>query len=96
MQLEKLERGNVNVMGLAVAAIGLVVTAIVISVGLTIMGSYQTSLTVNSSAYNATGEAGEGITALAQQLPTIGLVIAAAAVIGILFGAFAYLMAKRE
>lgn len=85
-----------GLMELAPAAAAFVVVGIVIATGLSVMSNYQTDLTVNSSEYNATGKAITGIGKLADQLPTIGLALAAAAVIGIIFGVFAYVQYNRS
>lgn len=94
-QVEKAQSGNMDVMGLAVAAASFVVAGIVVATGLVVLANYQNSLTAGSAAANATGKAIEGVGNLANQMPTIGLAIAAAAVIGIIFGAFAYLLYKK-
>jgi hypothetical protein len=92
----KSTKGNINIMDLAISGTGLVVTGIVIATGLTILATYQASLVASSSSYNATGQAILGVAALANQMPTIGLVIAAAAIIGILFGAFMFLTGRQN
>jgi len=66
--------------GLAVA---LVVVAIMISIGGQILTELQATQTVNSTAYLITADGLEGVGNLGDWLPLIGLVIAAAAVIGI-------------
>ena len=62
----------------------LVVLGIGLSYGLTVMEDVQDDQTVNSNAYNASGDAIEGIAKLPEKLPLIVTVIVAAVIIGIL------------
>ena len=74
-------------------ALGFVLFVVVVSVGGQVLAGIQTSQTTNSVAYNATGQGLTGITNLAAQSGTIGTVIGAAVLIGIVLGAF--YMAKQ-
>jgi uncharacterized protein (UPF0333 family) len=65
-------------------AITLVVAGIAIAFGLSVMEDVQGDLTANSNAYNATGDAIEGVAKLPEKLPLIVTVIVAALIIGIL------------
>ena len=72
---------------LAPIAIVFVVAGIVMSIGTEVMSNMKTSLAAqdaDAAADNTT----EGIGKLADWLPTIGLVVAAAIVIGVVFSSF--------
>ena len=62
----------------------LVVLGISLAYGLQVMGDVQDDMTVNSTEYNATADAVEGVSTLPSKLPTIATVIVAAVIIGIL------------
>ena len=62
----------------------LVVLGIGLAYGLEVMGDIKADMTVNGSAYNATGEAIEGVSKIPNKMPTIATVIVAAVIIGIL------------
>lgn len=62
----------------------LVVTGIALAVGLQIMGDVQTDMTDNTTEYNATTSAIEGVAKLPEKMPLIATVVVAAIVIGIL------------
>jgi hypothetical protein len=96
VKMAEYKAGNMNVMEMAPAAAAFVVVGIVIATGLVVLGNYKTSLTTGSAEQNATSKAIEGIGKLADQLPTIGLALAAAIVIAIIFGAFAYIMYRKQ
>jgi len=65
-------------------ALTLVVTGIGVAYGLNVMEDVQGDLTVDSAAYNATGDAITGVAKLPNKLPLIVTVIVAAIIIGIL------------
>ena len=69
-------------------AIAFVLFVIVVSIGGSVLAGIQTGQTSGSVAYNATGYGLTGITNLAQQSGTIGLVLGAAVLIGIVASAF--------
>ena len=83
-----------NLMDAAGMAVAFVVFVIVVSVGGSVLAGVQTGQTTNSVAYNATGSGLTGISNLASQSGTIGTVIGAAIIIGIVVGAF-YFAGKR-
>ncbi len=64
--------------------ITLVVTAIVVGIGATILSSIQNTQTVGSVAYNSSGYGLTGLQTLSSYMPTIALVAVAAVVIGII------------
>lgn len=63
--------------------ITIVVLGIALSLGLTVLTDFQDSQTADSSAYNGTGDAIEGLTEFTSYLPTISLVVVVAVIIGI-------------
>jgi hypothetical protein len=81
-------------------AVTLVVAAIVIALGLNILGETRTEFVDNTvgcnatyktgcgEAYNATIDAQEGVGKLSSKLPLIGLAVAAVIVISVIVGAF--------
>jgi len=75
-------------------AVLFVVAGIALGVGAQILGKVQTGTTENSTAYYAVENATTGISQISQWMPTIGLVVAAAIVIGIVFAAFTYFRAR--
>jgi len=62
----------------------LVVLGIGLAYGLNVMEDVQGDMTTNTEAYNATGNAIEGVAKLPEKLPLIVTVIVAAVIIGIL------------
>jgi len=75
---------------LPTVAVLFVVAGIALGIGAQILGKIQTGMTSGSIEAAAVGNATEGISQVAQWMPTIGLVVAAAIVIGIVFAAFMY------
>ena len=65
-----------------------VVIAIVAAIGLQIVGDVQNNNEADSIAYNATADVQEGASALFGFMPTIGLVVAAAIIIGLVVRSF--------
>ena len=74
------------------AVVAFVLIAIVGAVGALILQNFQSnsSITVNSIAYNATGYGLKGVNTIMSYLPLIALVIVAAILIGIVLLAFAF------
>jgi len=62
----------------------LIVLGISLAYGLQIMSDVQDDMTVNSTEWNATGDAMEGVAKIPEKLPTIVTVIVASVIIGIL------------
>lgn len=73
---------------LAPIAITFVMVGIALSIGAAITTTTGNSLTVNSTAWFAVQNASAGLGQLASWLPTIGLILAASVIIGILFSSF--------
>lgn len=77
-----------NLQDLIPIGITLVVIAIVVSMGATILNDIQSGQTAGTTAYNATDNGLEATNTLANWLPTIAIVVASAIVIGIVVSAF--------
>lgn len=75
---------------LAPIAISFVVIAIVLGIGATVVEDVQDTQTENGTAYNASASGMEAIDTLADWLPTIGVIVAAAVVIGIIVAYFRF------
>jgi hypothetical protein len=80
----KMNKKGMGLSDLAPAAIAFVFIAVTIGVGATVLANVQTGQTSGTTAYNASGKGLDGLKTLADWLPTIALVIAAAIVIGVL------------
>lgn len=65
-------------------AMVLVVAGIAISFGLNVQEDVQADMVTDSAAYNASGDAIDGVATLAEKLPIIATVVAAAIIIGVL------------
>lgn len=65
-------------------AMVLVVAGIAITFGLNVQEDVQADMTTNSAAYNASADAIDGVGTLAEKLPLIATVVAAAIIIGVL------------
>jgi hypothetical protein len=68
--------------------VAFVVVGIVLAFGLSILSDVNTDFVAGSAARNATDDAIEGAGELASKLPLLGLVIAAAIIIGVLLKSF--------
>lgn len=68
----------------------LVAAGIVSSIGADVTGDIQTTQTVGSIPWAAAGNATSGIGNLAAQMPNIGTVLGAAAIIAIIFGVLGF------
>ena len=85
-----MKKYNFDIQDLLTIGLVLVVTGIALAFGLGVMENVQDQFyddTVNATqsvAYNATGDALEGVATLPANLPTIALVVVAAIIIGIL------------
>lgn len=65
-----------------------IILGISLGIGAEILGDVQSDVTAGTTAYRAIGNATEGLEELASWNPTIALVIAAAIIISLIFGAF--------
>lgn len=71
---------------LVLGALMLVGAGIATAIGASVTSSIQSSLTAGSVANLAAGNATSGLGQLASQMPNIGLVLGAAAILAIIFG----------
>ena len=85
----------VSLMEAGYLAIAFVVYVVITSVGGSVLTGVQSGQTANSVAYNATGYGLTGILNLSQQSGTIGTILGAVVMIGLLMGAF-YIKGKME
>jgi len=82
----KSKQGQLNIMLLVTAAIAFVIFGVTSSVGAQVINEVEAGLTernVNSTAYNATINANQGIEELTSWADIIAIVIAASIVLGI-------------
>lgn len=78
----------VSLNNLAGIAVAFVVVGIVLGIGADVLDNVDDTMTASTPAHSAVGNATEGLSELASWLPTIGLIVAAAIIIAILFTAF--------
>ena len=71
---------------LVLGALMLVGAGIATSIGASVTSSIQTGFTTGSTQWAAAGNATSGLGQLASQMPNIGLVLGAAAILAIIFG----------
>lgn len=69
-------------------AVAFVIVGVSLAIGANITANVQTSQTAGSTAALAAANATAGLAQLASWLPTIGLILAASVIIGILFSSF--------
>ena len=79
---KKAQRFSISDLG--TIAIALVVAAVVLGMGATILEKLQDTQTVNKTAYNSTNYGLTGLSTMAEFIPTIAIVAVAAIVIGII------------
>jgi hypothetical protein len=84
----------VNLVEAGYMAIAFVVFVVAVSIGGSVLSGVQSGQTANGVAYNATGYGLTGITNLATQSGTIGTILGAVIIIGLLMGAF--MVGKKE
>ena len=82
MKNKKAQRFTISDLG--TIAIALVVAAIILGMGATILEKIQSTQTTNGSAYNSSEFGLSGMTTMAEFIPTIAIVAVAAIVIGII------------
>lgn len=90
--IQKLLRNSkgMTVGDLGSLAIAFVVVTVVVSVGATVLAAISATQTADSTEQNITDAGLSGLTSIGDFLPVIGIVIAAAAVIGIILMYFAF------
>jgi len=79
-----------NLNSLLTVGITLIVVGVALAFGLQVMGDIKKDMTADSIEANATADAITGVSKLTGKMPTIGLVVAAVIIIGLLVGAFAF------
>ena len=93
--LAKTKKGFMDMNQAVMLALGLVVVAIVGSIGATILATNQASQTSGSYAYNISGYGLSGLNSFASQLSNVGLVGGLALILMVLFGGLYFLFAGR-
>ncbi len=81
-------KGNIGMNSLISFAVLLVVASLVAGFGAQILTSIQSTMTADTSAYNATGAGITGIANMTGQFGNLGLIISAVVIIGLLVGGF--------
>lgn len=81
--MKLLKKGQVGVQSLLPLGILFVVVAIALGLGAQVLGEIQDDQTANSYEYNASNNGLQAVDELSGWLPTIGLVVAAAVIIGV-------------
>ena len=79
---KKAQRFSISDLG--TIAIALVVAAVILGMGGTILEKIQGTQTINGTAYNSTGFGLTGLGTMAEFIPTIAIVAVAAIIIGII------------
>lgn len=69
---------------LGTIAIALVVAAVILGMGATILEKIQTTQTADNTAYNASGYGLTGLSTMSEFIPTVAIVAVAAIIIGII------------
>ncbi len=82
--LNKLGQRAFTISDLGTIAIALVVAAVILGMGATILAKLKDGQTVNGTAYNTSNFGIQGMTTIAEFIPTIAIVAVAAIVIGII------------
>ena len=83
-----MNKKGMNLGDLSSIAITFVVIAVTLGIGATVLDSVQEGQTASSTAYNATAEGLDALSTLADWLPTLAVIVAAAVVIGVISFAF--------
>ena len=81
----KLDKKGYSIGDLPTLAIMLGVGIIVLSIGAQIVGEVKGTQTANTAEYNVSDKGLEGMQKVGDWLPTIGLVVGAVIIIGVLF-----------
>jgi len=82
--LKKKAQQRFTISDLGTIAIALVVAAVIMGMGATILEKIKSTQVVNGSAFNTTNFGLDGISVMAEFIPTIAIVAVAAIVIGII------------
>ena len=93
----KNKKGQAFGLGTLLSVVLIFVVAGLLSVfSLDILEDTQTDMTTNGAAYNATTHVIEGVAKVPSKMPTLGNVVIAAIIIGVLLAAFGGFMASRS
>ena len=84
MKFNRKAQQRFTISDLGTIAIALVVAAVILGMGATILEKLQATQTINKTAYNATGFGLTGLNSMAEFIPTIAIVAVAAIIIGII------------
>ncbi len=82
--MNKKAQRSFTISDLGTIAIALVVAAVILGMGATILDKLQSTQPINGSAYNTSGFGITGMVTIAEFIPTIAIVAVAAIVIGII------------
>ena len=83
-QLNKKAQRSFTISDLGAIAISLVVGAVILGMGATILAKLKESQVINSTAYNTSNYGLSGVETIAEFIPTIAIVAVSAIVIGII------------
>ena len=83
-QLNKKAQRSFTISDLGTIAIALVVAAVILGMGATILDKFKATQTINGTAYNTSNFGLLGMSTMAEFIPTIAIVSVAAIVIGII------------
>jgi hypothetical protein len=83
-KLNKKAQRSFSINDLGTIALALVVAAVILGMGATVLEKLQGTQVINNTAYNATGFGLTGMNTMAEFIPTIAIVATAAIVIGII------------
>ena len=83
-KLDKRAQRSFTIADMGTIAIALVVAAVILGMGSTILAKLKEQQTVNGTAYNTSTFGIEGLSTIAEFIPTIAIVAVAAIVIGII------------
>ena len=86
----KMNKKGFTLQEMAPLAIAFVIIAIVLGIGATVVEDVQSTQQTSGYAYNASGNGLQALNTLASWLPTIGVIVAAAVVIGIIVAYFRF------
>lgn len=90
------KKGQTGILSAAPAAvIVLVVIAVILGVGATVLDKVDDTQTVNSFSYNATQDGLSGLNTFSDFQPTMAIIVVAVIIIGLLLGGFAMVRNKQ-
>lgn len=72
------------------AVIALIIAGVVATAGLKAMSSFKSTLTSDTSEYNASADTIDGVAEVSEQFPTIGIIVAMVIILMLIGGLTAY------